>query len=1013
MKLKFIDQPFQNEAVNAVIDVFKGTSKKNSIFTIDVSQGLRTSDLVSVFEQTTSGIDRFQGFGNKLDLSPNELLTNIQEVQERNNILKSTYTSHKDYAVEMETGTGKTYVYTKTIIELHEKYGFTKFIIVVPSIAIKEGVFQSFRATKEHFKNRYQNVVYRYFLYDSSNLNEIHTFATSTNIEVMIINIDSFKKSFVDKEKESKANIIHRPSDALSGNKPIDLIASTNPIVIIDEPQSVLTGKGKEAIESLKPLCTIRYSATHRKSDSASQHLLYRLTPVDAYNKKLVKQIEVASIQDSNSVNAFIKVNKIFSKKGIKASIDIFKLNKNGVAIKTTVEVGQNSDLYEISGYLTQYQSNQYRVTEISYDDDPKERYIKFGQSISLMEGEIFGADNENQLKKAMIKATIRSHLEQEKKLIDKGIKVLSLFFIDRVHNYRENENGQAKKGPYALWFEEAYQELIEGEFKNLKEKFKNKIEFDVNKVHDGYFSQDKKGILKDTTGDTTDDESTYEKIMQNKERLLDFSEPLRFIFSHSALKEGWDNPNIFQICTLVETKDTMTKRQKIGRGLRLCVDQTGARNLEEKNNVLRVIANESYAEFASTLQTELEEELGYRIGYVEPLSFLGITYKPSTIYETQPIKLSQDDSVKIFENLKANNYINSSGKVQEKFYLDLKHTKAITLREEYKDVACANKIIEKIQELSRELGIRNANERVRINSNKNLLLGDDFKEFWNKIQTKTVYSIDIDLEKFTKDCITRIKLMPEVKRNEFIVEYWRIKMPEKVSEINRMLKEGEGRNSYTIEFKNQNYVYPDIFRRLIDATGLKRQTIIHIIKESQRFDDYTFNPEEFITQVSKIINDTKKQFMTESIKYEKSSEYYSASEVFDDEDLFAYDKNTLVPVNQSKTLFDRIIVDSIVEKEFAREADADERVVLYAKLPSRFVIQTPWGTYNPDWMLLMKDDKNNKKLYFVTETKGTLDENERSNQQNAKILCGRKHFEVVDNELKYLVAVKLGDLQK
>ena len=1009
MKLKFIDQPFQEDAVNSVIDVFKGTTKKKSSFTIDTSKGISTSDLVTIFGEKTAEVDFTYGFGNKLDLTPNELLTNIHEVQERNNILKSTYTSQKDYAIEMETGTGKTYVYTKTIIEMHEKYGFTKFIVVVPSIAIKEGVFQSFRATKEHFKNRYQNVVYRYFLYDSSNLNEIHTFATSTTIEVMIINIDSFKKSFVDKEKESKANIIHRPSDALSGYKPIDLIASTNPIVIIDEPQSVLTGKGKDAIESLKPLCTIRFSATHRKTESGSQHLLYRLTPVDAYNKKLVKQIEVASILDQNSVNAFIKVNKIFSKKGIKASIDIFKLNNKGVATKTTVEVGQNSDLYEISGSLTQYQNNQYRVTEIGYDEDPKERYIKFGQSITLIEGETYGADDENQLKKAMIKATVRSHFEQEKKLIDKGIKVLSLFFIDRVHNYREYENGQAKKGQYALWFEEAYTDLINGEFKALKEKFKNKIEFDVNKVHDGYFSQDKKGILKDTSGDTADDESTYEKIMQNKEKLLDFNEPLRFIFSHSALKEGWDNPNIFQICTLVETKDTMTKRQKIGRGLRLCVDQTGARNLEEKNNVLRVIANESYSEFASKLQSELEEELGYRIGYVEELSFLNITYK--SIYEDKDKKLSQTDSLKIFQSLKENGYINSSGKVQEKFYKDLKDTKAIILPEAYAEAVCANKIIDKVRELSRELGIRNANERIKVTSNKSLLLSDDFKDFWNKIKTKTVYSIDINLSEFMKLCLTKIKLMPNIKRNEFIVEYWRIKMPGSVNEINQMLKEGEERYAYSIEIKNQNLIYPDLIRRLIDSTGLKRQTVINLIKNSERLDDYKYNPEEFITQVSRIINDTKKQFMTDSIKYEKSSEHYVASEIFDDEDLFAYDKNTLVPANLNKTIFDRIIYDSIVEKEFAKEADADERVVLYAKLPSRFVIQTPWGTYNPDWMLLLSDDKNNKKLYFVTETKGTLDENERSNQQNAKILCGRKHFEVVDDELKYLVAVKLGDL--
>ncbi len=584
----------------------------------------------------------------------------------------------------------------------------------------------------------------------------------------------------------------------------------------------------------------------------------------------------------------------------------------------------------------------------------------------------------------------------------------MSLFFIDRVHNYREYENGQAKKGQYAIWFEEAYNELINNQFKDLKEKYQGKLTFDVNKVHDGYFSQDKKGILKDTSGDTVDDESTYEKIMQNKEKLLSFDEPLRFIFSHSALKEGWDNPNIFQICTLVETKDTMTKRQKIGRGLRLCVDQSGERNLDEKNNVLRVIANESYAEFASTLQRELEEELGYKIGYVEPLSFLGITYQ--SLYEDKPHRLTQDDSVAIYTSLISNGYLSNSGKVQEKFYKDLKLEQSIKLPEDYAEGACMVKIIEKIKELSRELGIRNANERIKVTANKNILLNSpEFKVFWDKIKSKTFYSIQIELDQFIQTCINKVSLMPEVKRNEYLVRYWRIKMPETVT---NQLMEGEEKNSYKIKIEKENFIFPDLVRRLIDSTGLKRQTIIKIIQESKRLEDFKYNPEEFLVQVAKIINDTKKQFMTDSIRYEKSSEHYVASDIFDDEDLFAYEKNTLIPANANKTLFDRIIFDSTVEKEFAKEADADDRVILYAKLPSRFVIQTPWGTYNPDWMLLMNDEQNKKKLYFVTETKGTLDENERSNTQNAKILCGRRHFEVVDNELKYLVAVKLADLK-
>ena len=588
MKIKFYDNlDYQLDAINSIADIFKGQEITLSLF------GIKAQDIVGTRQIET-------GIGNRLTLSEDELIKNIQEIQKKNalELTKNIDKNNLNFSIEMETGTGKTYVFLRTIFELNKRYGFKKFIIVVPSIAIKEGVKKNLDITKEHFKTLYDNTPYNYFIYDSNKLNQINEFARSNEIEIMIINIDAFNKS---------KNVINLPQEATLGEKPIDLIASTNPIVIIDEPQSVdTTQKAKKAIESLNPLFILRYSATHREK----YNLMYKLDAVDAYEKKLVKQIEVASIRLSDTSNLpYIKFVSC-SQNPIRARVEIEVL-QNGKLQRKTKTIKGNSDLFEITGRDVY---SGYLVREIYVEKDNE--YIEFANSVILRLGEVIGDVDKEHLQYLQIKKTIEEHLEKEKMLLDKGIKVLSLFFIDRVANYRVyDKEGNPEKGKFALFFEKAFNELINlPKFTKLKEIYNN---LSIDEIHDGYFSQDNKGKFKDTKGDSKADESTYEKIMKNKEKLLSIEEPLRFIFSHSALKEGWDNPNVFQICTLNETKSVVKKRQEIGRGLRLCVNNKGERVYGFEVNRLTIIANESYEDFAKNLQKEYEEDLGIKFGII------------------------------------------------------------------------------------------------------------------------------------------------------------------------------------------------------------------------------------------------------------------------------------------------------------------------------------------------------------------------------------------------------------
>lgn len=989
MKLKFIDQPYQTDAVNAICDIFEGCEIKDSLFTIEVNQK-------NELDLDGEGVSYFVGHSNKLSIDDFTMLKNVQEIQSKNDIKMSNDLQKKNFTIEMETGTGKTYVYTKTILELNKRYGFTKFIIVVPSIAIKEGVNSSLKATKEHFMEKYDNVVYNYFTYDSNHLERIRDFSTSTNIEIMIINIDAFRKSFNNPDEESKANLIHRSNDKLNGNKPIDLIASTNPIVIIDEPQSVDgTKKSKQAIASLNPLCTLRYSATHKEL----YNLMYRLTPVDAYQEHLVKHIEVNSVSiDKATTKPYVKLLSVSDKNGYTCRLEIYKNNKKkGTIEKKAITAKTGNDLWESSDEVDYYKDKGYIVDNI--DCFPGEEYVAFTNGELLNIGDVIGNVDDKAVKRAQIHETIKSHLDKELHYIKQGIKVLSLFFIDEVAKYRDYSR-EDEKGDYQIWFEEEYKKLInQPRYKRLREDYGDYISLDPVAVHDGYFAQDGKGRIKNSSGKTNDDETTYQLIMKDKERLLSFDEPIRFIFSHSALKEGWDNPNIFQVCTLIETKDKMTKRQKIGRGLRICVNQNGERVTDAKYNTLSVIANESYKEFSKKLQKELETD-NFKFGIIESISFSGISVKQ---YDGQLVELSQKDSESIYDYLVENDYVTSSGKITNKYHQD-KHDDKFVLPEQFESFTA--KVIKRIEKLSKEIEIRDASTKIEVKLNKDVQLSPEFIALWDKIKQKTVYTINMDMDRLKKEAVEQIKNMPTIKAEKIDVQITNVDITRQgVKDAGHQVKELGG----VYEFEQMTY--PDFIRRLQDTTGLLRKTIIDIVGKSNRLKEFYINPEEWIKQVSKILLAVKKENLTDGIKYEKSNEYYEQDFIFNDEGLYGYKDRNVIEANSDRSLYDHTIYDSDIEKNFAIEADNDDDVVLYAKLPSRFKIDTPIGDYNPDWVLVLNTD-DGEKLYFVAETKGTENINDLKGTEKKKILCGRKHFEVIDTGIKYEVVKELKGLK-
>ncbi len=985
MKIKFEENlEYQLEAIKSITDIFSGQEISKTVFTVEKANNPQLSIIAN---------ENDLGTGNKLLLSPEEILENLNKIQTRNGLPKTKVSSKNEYnfSVEMETGTGKTYVYLRTIMELNKKYGLKKFVIVVPSLAIKEGVYKTLQITEEHFKSLYENTPYDYFIYDSKKINMIRNFAVNDSIQILIINIDSFNKDI---------NIINRERDQANGYKPIDYISQCNPIVIVDEPQNMESDKAKNAIKELNPLCTLRYSATHKEIYNP----VYKLDSISAYEKKLVKQIEVATVGVTQNLNTeYIKVISIkASKNGITAKIELDIKNRSGVSRKEiSIKHGDvlsekaKRDIYD--GYI---------VNEITYNEvESSKSFIDFGK-VKLTLGQVNGGQDPILIKRLQIRKTIQEHFEKQLALKSKGIKVLSLFFIDKVANYRiyDSETGEAKKGKYALIFEEEYNSLIQsGKYQGVG---------DVSKVHDGYFSIDKKktksGIeyseFKDTKGNTNADDDTFTKIMKDKEKLLSFNEPLAFIFSHSALKEGWDNPNVFQICTLNETTSEMKKIQEIGRGLRIAVNQDGERVRGFDVNTLTVMANESYEHFVESLQKEMEKEKNIKFGVIEDSIFVNIVID----YENEKeIFLGYEKSKKIFQDLINRDYIDEDGNAKDKLKKDLDEGN-LELTEEFKGIK--EIIIEKLKLTIGKLVVKNANEKKKITLNKKVFLSDEFKELWDKVKYKTMYQVNFEVEKLIDKCIINLDEGVYIPFEKFLYDKKRL----------AITKGGIGeQKSYEIEENIEvyrNYKLPDIITYLQNETNLTRKSIVKILTKSKTLNSFKKNPQLYLEQASDIIKRTMKLFIVDGIKYEKIGdvEYYS-QELFEQNEIFGYLKDEMSKqgniVETDKTPYSSIIIDSEIERKFAEGLEKNGNIKVYTKLPDWFKIPTPLGNYNPDWAILVEEPNQNKeKLYFVVETKGTTSEAGRRDLENLKINCGKKHFEAL--EVDYSVCAIMRDFK-
>lgn len=885
MKLKFKKQQFQSDAVAAVVDLFKGQASSVSPFTVG------KLDIIDYAQ------DSVFGYGNTLTLTAEEITRNLHEVQQRN-LLPLTEPEQLRFNIEMETGTGKTFVYTKTIYELNKRYGFNKFVILVPSVAIREGAYKSLQITEEYFRQEYDGKRAHFFIYDSKKRNEVRDFALSTNLEIMIVNIDAIKKD---------ENLFNQESDKMDKTAR-EFMAQCRPILIIDEPQSIdNTEKSRKAIENLNPLCELRYSATHKQVFNT----VYRLTPVDAYQMNIVKQTGIDCTEGWEQ--------------------------------------------------------------------------IEFANTAVLALHKAIGAVDEMTFKREQIKRTIEIHLEKEKRYLSRGIKVLSLFFIDEVAKYRDYEQEDGK-GIYAKMFEALYAELIQQpRFAAVKEFYKQS----ASEVHNGYFSCDKKGRVKDTKGDTADDYSTYNTIMKDKEWLLSFDCPLRFIFSHSALKEGWDNPNVFQICTLIENKTVFTCRQKIGRGLRLCVDQSGER-IDDKNvNILHVIAQESFAEFADKLQKEIEE-LGVKFGVLDADMFVNISYEDETGAEAV---ITIKDAGDILEHFRKKNYIDSQGKIKDTLKNDLANgTVDLPARFE----AARQRLLPIIGKANTKVNIKPERNQVSVKRRDEMFMNPLFMELWDKMKQKTIYRINMDIQYLIEKSVREISEMPEIRKSRILKEVASFNI--KKSGID--YKESA---SSTSEYE-QELPLPDVVRILADSTKLPRNNIAQILLECGRLKDFLNNPEKFIEVVAEIIERNKTERAIDGIKYVKlDGQEYTFYEVFnfdEEKDIIAFEDINAIKVEHS--VYDYVIYDSdTVERPFAEALDSDPDVKLFFKIPQRFKISTPLSNYSPDWAVYMEKE-GEKKMYFVLETKGTTDEHKLRPSEQLKIRCGREHFKALGNEIEY-----------
>lgn len=1003
MKLKFKHQSYQDDAVQSLVKCFLGQKK-----------GSRR-DLLARYKHTVdTGMFAHEeeveviSFGNNsITLTESERVHNIREVQRLNDINYTDGQPLDEFSVEMETGTGKTFTYIKSMYELNKEYGWSKFIVMVPSIAIREGVQKSFDITQDYFQEQYHKKI-RYFVYNSSNssnIANINTFASDDSIQVMIINYQAFNA------KGTANRRIYEELDELQSRRPIDVIKSVHPILIIDEPQK-FGDKTEELFEEFKPLFKIRYSATHKKGKEYNK--VYRLDAIDAYNQKLVKKINVKGIEvlhnKSEDTYMFLDSVNISQKHDPEAMLEIEVKSSTGVTRKL-MKIKAGDDLYTKSGELQQYKG--YVVSEIDgrYDQYDK---VFFTNGEEIQVGQAVGDVDESHIVRIQIRETIRSHFEKEKELHKIGIKVLSLFFIDEVAKYKYYEDGPALKGEYAKIFEEEYTKAL-ADYRNLFDEDYTKYldSFETGKIHAGYFSIDKKGhevdpSINDKKEYLSFDEDAYDLIMKDKERLLSLEEPVRFIFSHSALREGWDNPNIFQICTLKHSNSEISKRQEIGRGLRICVNNEGERmdyatleNNFHSINTLTVVASESYDSFAQALQTEISDSLSERPKNFTQESFIGkvLINESGEHYEFTP---EHFQDLLIFNVM--NGYVDQKDnyKITDKFVEDMENGKLEVMPE-------LVGFEEQVGALMKRLYSTNNTKLVSDERRENIksltpnanFMKKEFQDLWNKINIKTIYEVDFNTDELIEKAVSAINTKLNIAKMQVRITEGEQKDKMSVVSVNsgNSMTAGSIKTEKVEDFSPSQVEY-DLIGEITKDTGLTRRTIIDILSKisPEKFSYYQYNPEEFIRKVCNLINQEKATTVIDGITYHKTENKY-------DNDIFTINnvrgelgENA---IDVKKHIYDFLVTDSKNEREFAKKLESGQ-VTVYAKLPNGFKIPTPVGNYNPDWAIVF-DNSQFKYVYFIAETKGSMDSLELRDVEKAKIECAKKHFNCISNgEVKY-----------
>lgn len=986
MKLQFESElDYQKDAVNAVCDLFSGAEILQSEMTLlSPAQG------------------RFDYDGNSAFSSPVNpaipdnavLLENLRTVQLRNQLPPADTLNSHDFTVEMETGTGKTYVYLRTIMELNKRYGMTKFIIVVPSVAIKEGTLKTLQITQAHFRSLYAGVPYEFYPYDSSSPGCVRDFVTSAQMRIMVMTIGAINKKEINKLYQSSEKTTIDELD-----KPIELIRATRPVLIVDEPQSVdggVSGAGKQALEGIHPLFTLRYSATHVHK----HHMVYRLDAIDAYQRRLVKQIEVAGLTVQHAHNqASVSVVAIQRKRNqISAVLSLDVSRKDGSVVTNEVTVMSGDDLAS----LTEREIyRNYRIDEIRFGKNDGFVALETPSGMKyLAAGASLGQSDPLQIQREMLRRTIREHFDKEMRLNEQGIKVLTLFFIDRVDLYRHtNDDGIKEAGVYAQIFEEEYRKAIESPaYRILKERYSQP----AAEAHDGYFSVDKKGGWTDTTESNAagrdSAERGYNLIMKNKERLLSLDNPVRFIFSHSALKEGWDNPNVFQICSLREIGSERERRQTLGRGLRLCVNQHGERVRDDNINILTVIAGERYEDYAHRLQTEIEQDTEITFGQVPKHAFAHLNWRER---DGIILVLGVSGSEMLWNTLRTGSWLSAGGQVTDNLKKAL-HDGEPVVTGEY---AVINEAVCTIlRRYAGRLIVNNADQRKTVTTRQAVLNSEAFQALWSRIRARTLYRLRFDDEMLTARCTAAVKNI-RVSSSTLFFSKGRLEQTYAGIEAH-----GTGEGDSRI-LNTHDHPLPDILGMLQEQTGLTRVSLVKILKDSGRLNEFVKNPQAFISEAAAVITQCKREALVDGIEYEKLSGEVYAQTLFTEKELIGYTRN-LMETAREKSAYTDVQVDSDTERDFVQSLEADENVKVYTKLPGWFRIPTPLGYYNPDWALVY-DKNGEERIYFVAETKSDL--LKLRGDEAAKIVCGKAHFDALaeqtDNPARYRQVTSFSEL--